>query len=287
MSYLKISSFLQGLYCISVNCMDNAEAQFTTALRVRLFFPPNSVSCGCSVWERTWLWLLCGSLEGKSGDSGQENLLPAKYQVPKLWFIHRGSKLRFSVWLRCWCFVSCSSLRIKSCGRSSWPTWPACTSGRATGTKRWAGFPLILKSQLPWRENRRCTWVMLVFWAFSQSGALSGRYNSKKFSEEILTLYAKFCKVWEGMFLYKTWCLGSKWVWKLLLLERLCYDWTWTSKFECVCGDLHCFDLMCVSYKPTCCQKCWWSVYVRNADHLSFPFPLVALQLIGKDKSRP
>lgn len=24
----------QGLYCISVNCMDNAEAQFTTALRV-------------------------------------------------------------------------------------------------------------------------------------------------------------------------------------------------------------------------------------------------------------
>lgn len=27
---------LQGLYCVSVNCMDNAEAQFTTALRVRL-----------------------------------------------------------------------------------------------------------------------------------------------------------------------------------------------------------------------------------------------------------
>lgn len=27
-------SVLQGLYCISVNCMDNAEAQFTTALRV-------------------------------------------------------------------------------------------------------------------------------------------------------------------------------------------------------------------------------------------------------------
>lgn len=26
----------QGLYCISVNCMDNAEAQFTTALRVSL-----------------------------------------------------------------------------------------------------------------------------------------------------------------------------------------------------------------------------------------------------------
>lgn len=25
----------QGLYCVSVNCMDNAEAQFTTALRVR------------------------------------------------------------------------------------------------------------------------------------------------------------------------------------------------------------------------------------------------------------
>lgn len=27
--------FFQGLYCVSVNCMDNAEAQFTTALRVR------------------------------------------------------------------------------------------------------------------------------------------------------------------------------------------------------------------------------------------------------------
>lgn len=26
---------LLGLYCVSVNCMDNAEAQFTTALRVR------------------------------------------------------------------------------------------------------------------------------------------------------------------------------------------------------------------------------------------------------------
>lgn len=31
---LSASSF-QGLYCVSVNCMDNAEAQFTTALRVR------------------------------------------------------------------------------------------------------------------------------------------------------------------------------------------------------------------------------------------------------------
>lgn len=29
--------FRQGLYCISVNCMDNAEAQFTTALRVSAF----------------------------------------------------------------------------------------------------------------------------------------------------------------------------------------------------------------------------------------------------------
>ncbi|NXY12045.1 SCC4 factor, partial [Pteruthius melanotis] len=28
---------LLGLYCISVNCMDNAEAQFTTALRVRFY----------------------------------------------------------------------------------------------------------------------------------------------------------------------------------------------------------------------------------------------------------
>lgn len=30
--------FPQGLYCISVNCMDNAEAQFTTALRVSAVF---------------------------------------------------------------------------------------------------------------------------------------------------------------------------------------------------------------------------------------------------------
>ncbi|KAK2087808.1 hypothetical protein P7K49_033715 [Saguinus oedipus] len=29
------TTFFQGLYCVSVNCMDNAEAQFTTALRVR------------------------------------------------------------------------------------------------------------------------------------------------------------------------------------------------------------------------------------------------------------
>lgn len=29
----------QGLYCISVNCMDNAEAQFTAALQVSLSLP--------------------------------------------------------------------------------------------------------------------------------------------------------------------------------------------------------------------------------------------------------
>lgn len=38
----------QGLYCISVNCMDNAEAQFTTALRVSTWYfcclSPDSVT---------------------------------------------------------------------------------------------------------------------------------------------------------------------------------------------------------------------------------------------------
>lgn len=46
---LEIPCLLQGLYCISVNCMDNAEAQFTTALRVR--FPSQAIYCGCSVWK--------------------------------------------------------------------------------------------------------------------------------------------------------------------------------------------------------------------------------------------
>lgn len=36
-AFPKISFLFQGLYCISVNCMDNAEAQFTTALRVRFY----------------------------------------------------------------------------------------------------------------------------------------------------------------------------------------------------------------------------------------------------------
>lgn len=40
-------SFLQGLYCISVNCMDNAEAQFTTALRVSKWW-----------WKKTFSFLL-------------------------------------------------------------------------------------------------------------------------------------------------------------------------------------------------------------------------------------
>lgn len=45
---LTTSCLLQGLYCISVNCMDNAEAQFTTALRVRFFFSQcGGWACDC------------------------------------------------------------------------------------------------------------------------------------------------------------------------------------------------------------------------------------------------
>lgn len=55
---LEISCLLQGLYCISVNCMDNAEAQFTTALRVR--FSSQTIYCGCSVWK----WACCNCCVG-------------------------------------------------------------------------------------------------------------------------------------------------------------------------------------------------------------------------------
>lgn len=52
----------QGLYCISVNCMDNAEAQFTTALRVSpwtflifilLLFPPHASNMFATVFQLT------------------------------------------------------------------------------------------------------------------------------------------------------------------------------------------------------------------------------------------
>lgn len=205
MCYLKIPSFLQGLYCISVNCMDNAEAQFTTALRVRLFFFPLPIYCGSSVWKRACLRLLCGSLEGKSGDSGQEDLFPAKYQMPNLWFIYRVSKFWVTIWLWYWYFVYFSSLRIKNCGRLSWQTWPACTSGKATGTKRWVDFRLILK--ITTSLGRKLP-LYLDYCAFLS--VFAKRCLVWQVRQEKLTLYTKFYEVCERIFLYKTWCLGSK-----------------------------------------------------------------------------
>ncbi|KAB1259371.1 MAU2 chromatid cohesion factor-like protein [Camelus dromedarius] len=63
---------LLGLYCVSVNCMDNAEAQFTTALRVRC--RPSLYGAGLTNHQELWAFIVTNlaSVYIREGNRHQE-----------------------------------------------------------------------------------------------------------------------------------------------------------------------------------------------------------------------